>query len=907
MFKKLFLLTIASFICLSNISAQLNKAEIKFINTPFKIQMNGDALSGVRADGKANTYGLPSIKDFMNKYRSEDKSMPLSTFTFVNIGATTIYDICSNASPVEVWQDPVTPENIHAVFVTNPAGDPGFINRRSKYYFSTDKGTTWWFIADVPNLRSGFPTISGFSDGSALISNHSADGGGTTRAQAYKDLFPGLGAFTRFDAPGNNGYIWPRVITTNNIILTNKFLMMASINGQDSTRYNICTNVSSTPGTWLGWTSVPSDVAETFALGRGTDGRIGIAFKNNDTPLPASYADVWFIESTNNGTTFSTPLKIFDANFGAGGDSLGMLRGISIAYRGNTPAVVFETIKQTQEGSFFPASPAKIRFWTTTLTGVDPNRSIVIADTTNVGFHPYIGVNDVMASLCRPNIGVSSDGTVLFAAFSVPSNNVGGTSDTTSFMDIWFTYSANGGNTWQAPQKVNPVSPIKDWRYVSISPVNDKVGSNYYCNMTALRGHVPGSFINGPGNGESLEEYWSIRALVNVGPVPPNPPTLISPANNTTSVSVTPLIDWSDVSGALTYNIQVSTNSGFTTTIINLMGINVSQYQVAAGVFQPNTLYYWRVSSTNINGTGNWSSVWSFTTLGGPTAPALLSPANGSNLLTFTPTLDWNDVPTAISYEVQAATDTNFINLVINTGTAVSQYIVLSGLLAGNTTYYWRARGENGTGTGPWSARWNFRVITLPTAPNLVSPLNYSTNQPPNVLLDWDSLASAASYRIQLSTDSLFNSLTYDTAGVIRSYVQMRPGILSLNTKYYWRVNATNISGTGSWSGIWNFRVNPTGVYQYSSEIPKEYKLHNNYPNPFNPTTKIRFDIPKISNVKISVYDISGRMINQLINSQVKAGQYEILWNANNLSSGVYFYRIETEGYTDVKRMLLVK
>ena len=75
MFKKLFLLTIASFICLSNINAQFNKAEIKFLNTQFKIQMNGDALSGVRVDGKANTYGLPSIKDFMKKFNGTKEEL----------------------------------------------------------------------------------------------------------------------------------------------------------------------------------------------------------------------------------------------------------------------------------------------------------------------------------------------------------------------------------------------------------------------------------------------------------------------------------------------------------------------------------------------------------------------------------------------------------------------------------------------------------------------------------------------------------------------------------------------------------------------------------------------------------------------------------------------------------------
>jgi len=195
----------------------------------------------------------------------------------------------------------------------------------------------------------------------------------------------------------------------------------------------------------------------------------------------------------------------------------------------------------------------------------------------------------------------------------------------------------------------------------------------------------------------------------------------------------------------------------------------------------------------------------------------------------------------------------------------------------------------------------------VPSAPVLISPPNNSTNQPPTALLDWDSLATANSYRIQLSVDSLFSSISFDTSGVTRSYLQMRPGILSANGKYFWRVNAVNLVGTSPWSVIWNFRVNPTGVCRNSSEIPKEFKLYTNYPNPFNPATKIRFDIPKNTNVKISVYDVTGRKINQAINEYLKAGIYELLWSADNLASGVYFYRIETESFTDTKRMILVR
>jgi hypothetical protein len=521
MLKRLLLVALLVAVGCSVASAQFSKAEQEFLRTPFKINVIGDALVGVRVDGMPNTYGLPSVSSLIKKNNSPvyqtDAWTLTSTFTELP-GSASIYDLCSNGSPVQIWQDPATPDNIHIVIVHSPSGDPapGFAARRSKYFFSSDRGLTWTFISDVPSIRSGFPTINGFGDGTALISNHSTDGGApAAKGQAYKDAAAGLGSFTRLDAPPNDHvYIWPRVCATQNLTIANKFIMIGSINGQDTTRFNVCTNVNSTPGTWLGWTTFPSDQAETYSIARGSDGRIGIAYKNNDGTQPSDYADMWFIESTNAGTSFSAPLKIYDTKFGPGGDSLGPIRGLGIVYQGTSPKVVFECVKQTQEGSFFPGLPANIRFWSPTLSGVDPNKSIIIADTTSVGYHPYVGVNDVLSSLGRPNIGVSADGNVLFAAFMVPSDYVGGISDTTTFGDIWLNVSANNGTTWQGPKKINPVTPVKDWRYVSVSPSNDNAGSSYKLNMVCLKGNMPGSYVNGTGNGESLEPYVFIRSTI---------------------------------------------------------------------------------------------------------------------------------------------------------------------------------------------------------------------------------------------------------------------------------------------------------------------------------------------------------------------------------------------------------
>ena len=83
--------------------------------------------------------------------------------------------------------------------------------------------------------------------------------------------------------------------------------------------------------------------------------------------------------------------------------------------------------------------------------------------------------------------------------------------------------------------------------------------------------------------------------------------------------------------------------------------------------------------------------------------------------------------------------------------------------------------------------------------------------------------------------------------------------------------------------------------------------LNQNYPNPFNPVTMIKFSIAKESEVSLNVYDLSGRLIKNIVNTRLNAGSYEYMFNGSNLSSGIYFYKLETGSFTDVKKMILVK
>jgi hypothetical protein len=96
------------------------------------------------------------------------------------------------------------------------------------------------------------------------------------------------------------------------------------------------------------------------------------------------------------------------------------------------------------------------------------------------------------------------------------------------------------------------------------------------------------------------------------------------------------------------------------------------------------------------------------------------------------------------------------------------------------------------------------------------------------------------------------------------------------------------------------------GINSISSEIPTSYQLYQNYPNPFNPVTTIKVDISKSSDANFIILDILGKEIYKE-QKYLKAGSYEFKWDAKEHSSGIYFYRITTNNFTETKKMLLLK
>ncbi len=170
-----------------------------------------------------------------------------------------------------------------------------------------------------------------------------------------------------------------------------------------------------------------------------------------------------------------------------------------------------------------------------------------------------------------------------------------------------------------------------------------------------------------------------------------------------------------------------------------------------------------------------------------------------------------------------------------------------------------------------------------------------------NVLLKWTTATELNNSGFEIERSS--NNIDFEKIGFVPGY-----GTTTENKKYSY---TTSTRTTKIYYRL--KQLDFDGTFEYSSSIavegyiPTEYSLQQNYPNPFNPSTKIGFILPIESNVKISIYNLIGQKVSELVNSKFSAGKHSVDFRADNLSSGIYLYKIEAGNFTSVKKMQLMK
>ncbi|MBN1634409.1 MAG: thiol protease/hemagglutinin PrtT [Ignavibacteria bacterium] len=246
-----------------------------------------------------------------------------------------------------------------------------------------------------------------------------------------------------------------------------------------------------------------------------------------------------------------------------------------------------------------------------------------------------------------------------------------------------------------------------------------------------------------------------------------------------------------------------------------------------------------------------------------------------------------------------------------------------------NPSLWLRSTACSGYGTGTASSKFNFYEAQAGSFQNLISKTFNPTSNGNFLKFDYAYASYSSIYvdtlEIYASTNS--GSTWYWVAvleggSIVGQGMVTAPPVSSafVPTASQWgtknftlpvgtnKIAFTGVSAYGNNLYIDNVFIGRTvSVKNNDNGIPDKYVLCQNYPNPFNPSTKIKFSIVKTGIVRLKVFDILGREVTTLINEKLNAGNYEVTFNASALSSGVYFYRLQINNFTEIKKMIYTK
>lgn len=379
-------------------------------------------------------------------------------------------------------------------------------------------------------------------------------------------------------------------------------------------------------------------------------------------PLPLP--DVPVLLTPTNGSTVEDLTPTFDWNDAANAISY----HLQIATKSNMTGLVFDS--DVASSTYTPASnmAADLYYWR-------------VLSTNSTGSSAYTATWSANVIAPPPPPGAPT--------LIAPANG-SGTTDTTPYFD-WSDVSGTLNYEILVDNNSDFSSPLINQTGLTVSEytaASALANGTYYWK-------VRGTNASGAGTYSSTWNF-SIGAA-------PGVPVLALPTNGSLTTDLTPTFDWNDVTDATSYTILVDNNSDFSSPVIN-QSPTVSTYTTGSNLALGT--YYWKVLATNTYGSSAYSGSWSFSIGAAPSAPALVSPSNGSTTADYRPVFDWNDVSGSTSYNILVDNNSDFSSPEIDQNPASSTYTAPADMAIG--TYYWKVSAANAYGTGAYSSVWNF-------------------------------------------------------------------------------------------------------------------------------------------------------------------------------------------------------
>ena len=286
--------------------------------------------------------------------------------------------------------------------------------------------------------------------------------------------------------------------------------------------------------------------------------------------------------------------------------------------------------------------------------------------------------------------------------------------------------------------------------------------------------------------------------------------------------------------------------------------------------------------------------------------PKQLTPADSSSVNQILPVkFSWTPNGYVNSYRLQIADNPQFANSIIDIDSVKTSVFVMNSVNP-KSTYYWHVQSINNSGASGWSPTFSFHT----TAPfiKVISPNGGEKIQRGlPFYIKWEGNIDD-SVTVELYKAGQFFQ-TLDTTVSSGVYSWMPSVKLQTGTDYAIEIKSLKEKTLFDLSDS-DFEIidtTTTSVANQFNSLPLKYNLEQNYPNPFNPTTQIRYSIANAGIVALTIFDVLGRQVEKLFEGYRAAGVYTVNFDASRFSSGIYFYRIECNSFSKVRKMQLIK